>query len=189
MLLVICTGAEGVGLPTPEKVWKWFRAAQGEAAASGRNRCWSNWRRLDAALQEYCDALTETGNSDKINTQDGRVSFERYQAEKDGTTYEMIAPKFERFYTVQQLEELYTAKNRRQFRECNIQTYQATLVDPKLRNMFDETQLYDMSKGVTPSGYVWHHDVITGEMQLVDFEIHRKTGHTGGYAIWGKPTK
>ena len=38
----------------------------------------------------------------------------------------------------------------------------------------------------TPSGYTWHHHQETGRMQLVNTQIHRQTGHTGGYSIWGK---
>ncbi|MBL3767908.1 HNH endonuclease, partial [Bacillus cereus] len=26
----------------------------------------------------------------------------------------------------------------------------------------------------------------TGRMQLVDAKLHKQTGHTGGYNIWGK---
>lgn len=34
--------------------------------------------------------------------------------------------------------------------------------------------------------YTWHHHQDTGRMQLVDAFLHEKTGHTGGYNIWGK---
>ena len=36
----------------------------------------------------------------------------------------------------------------------------------------------------TPKDYTWHHHQQTGRMQLVETKIHRKTGHTGGFAIW-----
>lgn len=36
----------------------------------------------------------------------------------------------------------------------------------------------------TPEGYTWHHHQTTGRMQLVNYEVHRKTGHTGGFALW-----
>lgn len=38
----------------------------------------------------------------------------------------------------------------------------------------------------TPEGMTWHHSHKYGEMQLVDQELHRKTGHVGGWSIWGK---
>ncbi|MEZ4775548.1 MAG: HNH endonuclease [Bacteroidia bacterium] len=36
----------------------------------------------------------------------------------------------------------------------------------------------------TPKGYTWHHYQDYGRMQLVESEIHNKTGHTGGFYLW-----
>ena len=36
-----------------------------------------------------------------------------------------------------------------------------------------------------PPGYTWHHHQDVGRMQLVPYEIHKQTGHTGGASIWG----
>ena len=36
----------------------------------------------------------------------------------------------------------------------------------------------------TPKGYTWHHHQDNGRMQLVESEVHRKTGHTGGFSLW-----
>ena len=33
--------------------------------------------------------------------------------------------------------------------------------------------------------YVWHHNEKEGLMQLVDANIHAKTGHDGGMKFWG----
>ncbi|MEM7174094.1 MAG: HNH endonuclease [Bacteroidota bacterium] len=41
----------------------------------------------------------------------------------------------------------------------------------------------------TPPGYTWHHHQEYGVMELVETEIHQKTGHTGGWALWGKNVK
>ena len=35
----------------------------------------------------------------------------------------------------------------------------------------------------TPKGYTWHHHQDKGRMQLVETEIHAKTGHTGGFSL------
>ncbi|WP_445662062.1 HNH endonuclease [Bacillus sp. FSL R9-9481] len=43
-----------------------------------------------------------------------------------------------------------------------------------------------MRSGKNPKGYTWHHHQEPGTMQLVDTNIHQKTGHTGGRALWGK---
>jgi RHS repeat-associated protein len=37
----------------------------------------------------------------------------------------------------------------------------------------------------TPAGYTWHHNQQVGLMQLIDRVVHRTTGHTGGFSIWG----
>nr|WP_320120064.1 DUF6443 domain-containing protein [uncultured Marinifilum sp.] len=36
----------------------------------------------------------------------------------------------------------------------------------------------------TPKGYTWHHHQTRGRMQLVESNIHRQTGHTGGFSLW-----
>jgi filamentous hemagglutinin len=33
-------------------------------------------------------------------------------------------------------------------------------------------------------GYTWHHNEMTGRMQLIPREIHQKTGHIGGMETW-----
>ena len=38
----------------------------------------------------------------------------------------------------------------------------------------------------TPDSYTWHHHQDLGRMQLVETEIHKKTGHTGGHSIYSK---
>lgn len=38
----------------------------------------------------------------------------------------------------------------------------------------------------TPDGYTWHHHQDLGRMQLVETEIHKKTGYTGGHSIYSK---
>ncbi|WP_437879068.1 HNH endonuclease [Sorangium sp. So ce513] len=35
----------------------------------------------------------------------------------------------------------------------------------------------------TPEGYTWHHHQDGSTMQLVPSNIHRMTGHTGGFAL------
>ena len=41
----------------------------------------------------------------------------------------------------------------------------------------------------TPEGYLWHHHQDVGRMQLVPRKIHERTGHTGGWSIWGGGNK
>lgn len=37
----------------------------------------------------------------------------------------------------------------------------------------------------SPPGLTWHHHEVTGKMQLVDRELHRRFNHVGGMKIWG----
>ena len=51
---------------------------------------------------------------------------------------------------------------------------------------FTEKQLLDIKSGAADiDGYTWHHHQDAGRMQLVPREIHKKTGHIGGDALWG----
>ena len=36
----------------------------------------------------------------------------------------------------------------------------------------------------TPKGHTWHRHQEFGRMQLVEYNIHKKTGHTGRMALW-----
>ncbi|EEM80121.1 hypothetical protein bthur0011_59140 [Bacillus thuringiensis serovar huazhongensis BGSC 4BD1] len=58
--------------------------------------------------------------------------------------------------------------------------------DPKLAAKFTEEEIELFKLGEVPENYTWHHHQEAGRMQLVDYETHRKTDHTGGYKIWGK---
>ena len=49
----------------------------------------------------------------------------------------------------------------------------------------DKEQMEQILDGETPDGYTWHHDAEVGKIQLVESDIHMKTGHTGGRTVWG----
>ena len=82
-------------------------------------------------------------------------------------------------------EDLYQSTDREQFAECNTQLKEDVKKDPELAKQFSAEQLEQIENGDTPDGYTWHHNEETGKMQLVDSDIHSKTGHTGGKTIWG----
>ena len=62
-----------------------------------------------------------------------------------------------------------------------------------MKEKFTPEQIEQIKDGVedgtAPDGYVWHHNEETGKMELVDADVHAKTGHTGGRAIWGGGTE
>ncbi|MGE7185305.1 HNH endonuclease [Peribacillus sp. NPDC006672] len=82
--------------------------------------------------------------------------------------------------------DMIKSSNDRQFRYCNQQLAIKIEKDFKLKSQFTTGQIASIRKGNNPVGYTWHHHEKRGNMQLVDYTIHKKTGHTGGKSIWGK---
>jgi len=117
------------------------------------------------------------------------VLFEKRVVEVDGKNVEVVAPKFKSSYDAQLPRYLYEAKDKEQFTECNNQLRPEVENNKKLREKFTEQKLEQIELGDTPRGYTWHHDADEGKMELVNSDTHRKTGHTGGRAIWGGGTE
>ena len=114
------------------------------------------------------------------------VPFERKTVEdSDGNEVTGVFPEFDSDFDAQLPENLYEASDKEQFAECNKQLKEAVEKDPELAKRFTPEQLEQIKNGDTPDGYTWHHNEEKGKMQLVDSDIHAKTGHTGGKTIWG----
>ncbi len=113
------------------------------------------------------------------------VRFERRTEIVNGKKKEVVSPVFESKFDAKLPKDKLEATDRDQFEECNAQLKDAVENDPELRGKFSEEELEQIENGDTPDGYTWHHDSKPGKMQLVDTEIHAKTGHTGGRVIWG----
>ena len=114
------------------------------------------------------------------------VPFERKTVEdSDGNEVTGVFPEFDSDFDAQLPEDLYEASDKEQFAECNRQLKEAVEKDPELVKKFTPEQLEQIKNGDTPDGYTWHHNEEKGKMQLVDSDIHAKTGHTGGKTIWG----
>lgn len=163
------------------------------------------WSDIDSKCNSYIEdkePLSETDNTENSPEQikcrnedlEGQrhpetgVPFERKQVEVDGKQYEIVVPEFESLYDAQLPENMYEAKDREQFKECNLQLKNEAAANKNIREQFDDEQLEQLENGDTPDGYTWHHDAEAGKMQLVDTEIHQKTGHTGGRSVWGGGT-
>ena len=63
--------------------------------------------------------------------------------------------------------------------------YKNILSSSRLRAKFTRKEIKEFSQGVTPSKYTWHHHQDSGVLHLVDYDVHAKTSHIGGYSIWG----
>lgn len=113
------------------------------------------------------------------------VRFEKRTVTVDGEKKEVVSPVFKSEYDAQLPKDKLKASDAVQFKECNTQLKDSVDNDPNLRGKFSEDQLEQIKNGDTPDGYTWHHDSKPGKMQLVETDVHEKTGHTGGRVIWG----
>lgn len=139
---------------------------------------------------------TETKSPRKIQTRneslEGKthpetgVPFEcKTVKDADGNEVTGIFPEFDSTFDAQLPEDLYQGTDKEQFSESNRQLKEKVENDPKFAKKFTPEQLEQIKNGDTPDGYTWHHNEETGKMQLVDSDVHAKTGHTGGKTIWG----
>ena len=95
-------------------------------------------------------------------------------------------PKFDSKFTTQIKKANYSAGRSAHFKEASLKLFQTAARDGNVFNKFTREELELFRRGKIPSSYTWHHHQSSGVMQLVDREIHRRTGHTGGISIWGK---
>lgn len=113
------------------------------------------------------------------------VDYNRKSIEVGGLRVEGVFPEFESVFDTRLFKENYNATDKNQFKECNSKLKETVQNDKILRKNFNEQQLEMIENGETPRGYTWHHNERIGEMQLVKTDVHNKTAHTGGKAIWG----
>lgn len=96
-----------------------------------------------------------------------------------------VFPQLESTFDVQLPDDLLNATDGKQFKECNQQLKEKCDNDPEYKNQFNERQRENIDDGNTPYGFTWHHNEELGKMQLVDYDTHANTRHTGGKCIWG----
>jgi hypothetical protein len=114
------------------------------------------------------------------------VPFERKIVEKpDGEKVDGVFPIFPHEYDVKLNESQYLDSDARQFRTAVHQLGKDIENNPDLGKKFKPEQLEQIKNGDTPDGYIWHHSEQPGILQLVDKNLHDKTGHTGGRFLWG----
>jgi len=102
-----------------------------------------------------------------------------------GEKVEGVFPEFPVEYEMKLDESLYLDSDARQFRVTIDKLAEDIENNPALRKKFTPEQLEQIKNGETPDGYVWHHSEQPGILQLVDKDLHDKTGHTGGRYLWG----
>lgn len=113
------------------------------------------------------------------------IPFERKEIETPDGKKEGVFAQFEAVADLKLPEQLEQGSDREQFKYCNDQLKDLVEANKETKDLFTEEQIEQILDGETPDGYTWHHSEDKGIMQLVDSEIHAKTGHTGGKSIWG----
>ena len=114
------------------------------------------------------------------------VRFDKKTITVDGKKIEGVFPQFESKYNVVLPKELRNKSDEVQFKYCVKKLAKAIESNPELSKQFTPKQLEQIKNGEPRiSGLTWHHSEIPGKMQLVNYDIHAKTGHTGGRDVWG----
>ncbi len=94
-------------------------------------------------------------------------------------------PKFKSYYTVKLRRRDYNKTREQHFYIANKMLYKEIKSNFRLRAKFSKREIRALSNGETPSKYTWHHHQDAGVLQLVEYSVHSKTSHIGGYLIWG----
>lgn len=83
-------------------------------------------------------------------------------------------------------ESFYISNDTVQFKESTRQLKKAIEKGEIDSNIFSSKQLEQIRKGKKKiDGYIWHHNQVTGRMELVNRTAHESARHTGGKALWG----
>jgi hypothetical protein len=107
----------------------------------------------------------------------------------NGDSVTGVFPDFQEVISNSIPENLYLDSDHVQFEAANSFLANKIEMDPELQKEFTTEQYNQIQLGETPDGYVWHHHEVPGRLELVDEEIHSRTGHTGGRFIWGGGTE
>lgn len=152
---------------------------------------------IDEALKDVSqptDIIPESGNvhlkcinehlAGKTHEVTG-VEYKEKVVDINGNKMEGVFPEFESYFDHQLSEENIKASDSVQAKECNEKLKADLASDSELKGRFSDIQIQMIENGHTPRGFTWHHAPERGNMQLVNTDIHSKTSHTGGRAIWG----
>ena len=153
--------------------------------------------RVDAMLQNeafHAKILEETKQIFTINEHlewsvhpETNVPFIKKEVEIDGELRIGVFPDFYEHvaYETQLPESLHKASDYEQAKHCNEQLRQAHENGNLNTEQFTDRQREQIRNGDKLEGYTWHHNEDPGRLQLVNSDVHDKTGHTGGRSLWG----
>lgn len=94
-------------------------------------------------------------------------------------------PIFDSKYDMKLNPEDYLKSRGTHFDRASKALYSDIMKNDSLRSQFTDAEIAIFKEGGVPKSHTWHHHQNEGVMQLVNRKIHRQTGHTGGFSIWG----
>ena len=104
----------------------------------------------------------------------------------NGERIEGVFPQFDSKFETRLPQNLWNASDTEQFRFCTQRLAKQIEINPDLASHFTSRQLEQIKNGEPCiSGLTWHHNEISGKMQLVSADEHSMCRHTGGRSIWG----
>lgn len=80
--------------------------------------------------------------------------------------------------------ELFVENAAKEFKYCNSKLANEVKVNSKIGEKFTPEQLAQIGANKAPNGFTWHHTEEVEIIQLVKSDVHDKSRHTGGKAIW-----
>lgn len=102
-----------------------------------------------------------------------------------GCEVHIVEPKFPSAFECEIDPEKWKSGDREIFKDCTEQLQNYLEEHPEMKEKFNEQQLEQIKNGEPYiKGYTWHHTEEPGKMQLVETNVHARTGHTGGNSIW-----
>lgn len=114
------------------------------------------------------------------------VEYKKHIFWLNGERVEGVFPVFESKFDVFLPKSLWNASDAEQFKYCTEKLKERIERDPEFAKQFTPRQIEQIKAGAPRiSGLTWHHNEISGKMQLVNSETHEKCRHTGGRSIWG----
>ena len=95
-------------------------------------------------------------------------------------------PMFKSYFTVKLERKYFKASREVHFYQAGKILYNKAMKNKLFAKKFTKQELKAFSKGEVPAKFTWHHHQDKGVLQLVDYNIHSKVNHVGGFSIWGE---
>lgn len=135
-------------------------------------------RMLNSVVQRCADE----GSVRKL----GRMNMAGKKHPVSGVEFDLQGyPVFDVIYEVQLNSEKCPMSRETHSTIASKRLYADIMKNGNLKKLFTDDEIEIFKIGGVPAAYTWHHHQDIGKMQLVKRSEHRKTGHIGGFSLWG----